>query len=286
MWSIPYGVIAASKPFRFLVGPDKKEFFMHAELIARMSEPLSAMVNGEWKERSEGVIELPETDEETFVRFCEFSYTGDYKAAEPPAPPKSEKEDGVPLPLLDSNYYPSKKKKKKAPDARIAHSEEWGAIQPCSPPPTLLPRRDSMWNEFTNNISGGLDESLKDSLSKSPSVSCSEVLLCHAHLYVFADCYAIIYLMRLSHRKLLRALGSFDLHSGGKLDQVRVADVVQLIDFLFRNTRSNDDIRDLLATYMACKLEDLWSNTYFRDVLESTGEVSRALIGQLMKRLN
>ncbi|KAI1086586.1 hypothetical protein F5B19DRAFT_130261 [Rostrohypoxylon terebratum] len=282
MSSVPYDVIAASKPFRFLVGPDKKEFFMHTELIARISMPLSALVNGEWKESLEGVVELPETDEKTFVRFCEFAYTGDYKAAEPPVLPKVEKSS------IDSSQGLNKKKKKKRYAEQATADFGLGSFPapPPSPPPPLPPGRDSMWKEFMDGINDGLDKSQKDSSNIGPSANCSEVLLCHAQLYVFADCYAIYDLMRLCTQRLRCALGSFDLHSGGELNQARVADVVQLIDLLFRNTRGKDEVRGLLATYMACKVEDLWTNTYFHNVLESSGEVSKALIGQLMRRLN
>ncbi|KAF3023695.1 hypothetical protein E8E14_013821 [Neopestalotiopsis sp. 37M] len=44
-----------SKPFRFIVGPEKKEFMMHSTIVANMSKPFDALVNGSMKEAREGV---------------------------------------------------------------------------------------------------------------------------------------------------------------------------------------------------------------------------------------
>ena len=83
--------IAASKAFHILVGPEKKSFIMHSELLARQSKPLEKLVKGGMKEAADGIAEWPEVDPETFFRFWQFTYTGDYTGAEPtevpPTPP-------------------------------------------------------------------------------------------------------------------------------------------------------------------------------------------------------
>lgn len=65
---------------------------MHSDLLARQSKPLSALVNGGMKEAEDAVVEWPEVDPETFIRFWQFAYTNDYAGAEPtpvlpPSPP-------------------------------------------------------------------------------------------------------------------------------------------------------------------------------------------------------
>lgn len=65
-----------------MVGEEKKEFFIHKELIAAQSPVLKALVNGRMREAHEGRIEWPDVSVDTFVRFAEFAYSRDYKEAE------------------------------------------------------------------------------------------------------------------------------------------------------------------------------------------------------------
>ncbi|KAI8957248.1 hypothetical protein F5Y11DRAFT_98616 [Daldinia sp. FL1419] len=304
MERIPYEIIAASKPFRFLVGTEKKEFFMHSELVARISKPLRTLVEGEWKEGKEKSAEWSDVDEGTFVRFCEFAYSGDYMAAEPfddtatplkdqggvrvtPFEPQLEGLDGStrifsipqPQPVFPSDPWDAAasdyaaKKKKKA-------YKGWDS----SPPTASLTKKDVMWREFQEGVNDEPDRGLKETENTSPSKNYSEVLLSHARLYAFADCYDIQPLLELSLRKLHRTLNVFNLHKGA-----RVVDVAQLIDYSYKNTANKggnqDKLRSMLATYMACKIEDMWSNLYFQDILESP-DVSKAIIGQLLKRVS
>ncbi|KAI1379643.1 hypothetical protein F4677DRAFT_338262 [Hypoxylon crocopeplum] len=281
MASVPYELIAASKPFRFLVGPDKKEFMMHAELVAGMSKPLYTLVKGGWEEGKTSLAEWPDVDEGTFVRFCEYAYTGDYRAAEPIVEPSTASES------LDNDWMgwgqitSSQKKKKKGKVAPKPFM--WDSPVPDSPAFPTSSKQD-MWQEFREGVGDEVDRKPKEEPNADPLANYSEVLLSHARLYAFADCYAVDALMGLCVRKLHRVLNIFDLHEGA-----RVTDVAQLIDFSYKNTPSRegepDKLRSLLASYMACKIEELWPNVYFRDVLDS-GEVSKAIIGQLLKRLN
>ncbi|KAI4860992.1 hypothetical protein F4820DRAFT_84924 [Hypoxylon rubiginosum] len=279
--AIPYELIAASKPFRILVGPDKKEFTMHTELLGRMSKPLRTLVKGDMKEAKEGVAEWPEIDEGTFIRFWEFAYTGDYKAAEPfiDAPAPSDLANGNAQTLANRNqngqYYEEEQE-----DGYHNYNYGYG-----SRTATTTSKRE-MWKQFQNQFSTEQDKAPAEQPNKDPSANYSEALLSHARLYAFADYYCVDALMALCLRKLHRTLKVFSLHGGA-----RVTDVAQLVDYAYKNTVSGkaaggepDGLRSMLATYAACKVEGLWDNIYFQDVLES-GEVAKAIIGQLMRRL-
>ncbi|KAK6839826.1 hypothetical protein PG987_005692 [Apiospora arundinis] len=67
--------IAASGPFRFLIGPEKKEYMMHTELVASLSKPLKALLTSGMAESCKRVVEWPDVDETTFLRFFQFAYT-------------------------------------------------------------------------------------------------------------------------------------------------------------------------------------------------------------------
>ncbi|KAI0852812.1 hypothetical protein F5Y00DRAFT_155049 [Daldinia vernicosa] len=300
MASVPYEIIAASKPFRFLVGPDKKEFSMHAELVARMSKPLWTLVNGEWKESKERFTEWPDVDEGTFVRFCEFAYTGDYKAAEPfedtpevlNGEKSSEATASTPGPTVngeriieEASAYDEPSPEDPWDTLRITKKSKARKYSPYpgeSPSPPS--NKDIMWRKFQEEINDEPDRRVKETSNTDPSKNYSEVLLSHARLYALADCYDIDTLMGLSIRKLHRTLKVFNLHKGA-----RVTDVAQLVDYSYKNTMNKGDepdkLRSLLATYVACNIEEMWPNVYFQDVLESA-DASKAIIGELLRRLN
>ncbi|KAI2465865.1 hypothetical protein F4781DRAFT_374257 [Annulohypoxylon bovei var. microspora] len=311
MYSVPYEIIVASKPFRFVVGPDKNEFFMHAEVVARMSRPLRALVNGEWKESKGCLVEWPEIDVGTFVRFFEYAYTADYKAAEPffenpPTPPELENDELSETPTKEPLEEPIQEpiqepgpNQEPEPIPEPIHDlpDPWGSLllggikkkkhKKCSHQCSTS-KKDVMWSEFQKGVISGLPPlslGARDLLRNTdPLANYSEVFLSHARLYALADCYAIDGLINLCIGKLHSTLTVFDLHGG-----TRATDVVQLVDFSYKNTRSDsvgqDKLRSLLAAYTACHIEELWPDICFQDVLES-GDVSKAIIGQLLKRVD
>jgi len=72
-----------AKPFRFLVGPSAREYFIHRTLVARLSPPLNALVNGGMRESREGCVAWDDVEEDVFQRFAQFAYTGLYTDYEP-----------------------------------------------------------------------------------------------------------------------------------------------------------------------------------------------------------
>ncbi|KAM0667206.1 hypothetical protein ACQRIU_005061 [Beauveria bassiana] len=98
MVEMAYGSILGSKPYLFLVGPQKREFFVHASLAAGQSAVLDALVNGSMQEATEGCTVWEGVDEDTFVRFGQYVYTGNYEGSVPFEPPAVEE----PAPELDA----------------------------------------------------------------------------------------------------------------------------------------------------------------------------------------
>ncbi|OAR00958.1 hypothetical protein LLEC1_01675 [Akanthomyces lecanii] len=69
-----------SKPFRFLIGPQKTEFTIHSALVAQQSPAMAALVTNGMEESLWGCASLPQYDVETFVRFVEYVYTGEFES--------------------------------------------------------------------------------------------------------------------------------------------------------------------------------------------------------------
>ncbi len=283
--------IAASKQYQILVGPDKKPFTIHSALLANLSKPLDVLVNGGMKEAGDGVAEWPEVDEETFLRFWRFAYRGDYAGAEPvfvsdataaaiaePEPKPGTEHWFVSEPVPEFDWRPRGVKKRvsgrtnvfgrKAPQEVINTfpvSNHWARFEElCYDAPPVEPAPAPAKTSPAKNMDH------------------SGVFLSHARVYVMADYYDIDALMTLSLKKLHRALVGFPLV------EERADDVAKLLGYAYPNTvdksGGQDALRHLVAFYAACKIETLWTSPYFQQVLEQSGEISKAIIGQLLGR--
>ncbi|KAK4150896.1 Rho-related BTB domain-containing protein 3 [Chaetomidium leptoderma] len=80
MERISWESIGSSKAFRFTVGPQKREFTIHTALVACQSHALKTLVSGNFSEARNGHAVLEAVDEQTFARFLQYAYTGDYDA--------------------------------------------------------------------------------------------------------------------------------------------------------------------------------------------------------------
>ena len=67
-----------SDTFAFLVGPEARRITLHSRLVAHHSEPLNVLINGPMSEARQNYAVLKDVDEDTFLRFCQYAYTGNY----------------------------------------------------------------------------------------------------------------------------------------------------------------------------------------------------------------
>lgn len=86
---------------------------------------------------------------------------------------------------------------------------------------------------------------------KDSSEDYSDVLLCHARLYVLGDTYLIPELQKLAIHRLHATLKEFVLYPS------RLQDVIMLVKYVFENTRQNDEICNMVSLYCACIKESL-----------------------------
>ena len=84
-----YYSILASTPFKSLVGRDRRLLTVHSSLIAHHSESLDLLVNEYISEAKVGCALLEDVEEQTFVQFSQYAYTGDYSAADPDIRPNT-----------------------------------------------------------------------------------------------------------------------------------------------------------------------------------------------------
>lgn len=74
--------ILNSRLFKFIVGEEvdgrPSEFFVHEEAIAQLSKPLNTLTKGASSRAQDGSAIWKDVSKETFERFSQFAYTGDY----------------------------------------------------------------------------------------------------------------------------------------------------------------------------------------------------------------
>ena len=249
----------SSSQFKFIVGPQKKEFTIHAALVAHQSKALDRLVNGDMKEAQEQCALLEATDEQTFIRFSQYVYTGDYYGAEhqQSEPTLSEPRRSLCRPSEHQDH----------------HANIWGKQQPQQP---------SLWDEFKGLYPNPAPHPAS-TVDNSGDGSYAEVFFSHARLYVFADYYAIDTLRSLCLCKIHRILVAFPFK------EEKIGDIVQLVRYCYENTADQGDevvsLRTLVNMYTACKVEHLWRSDDFQSLLETTGEYSRGLVGEIIRRL-
>lgn len=245
-----------------------------------MSKPLNTLVHGEMKEASDGVAVWPEVDEGTFVRFWEFAYTGNYTAAKPVI---------VPAPETQSSHHDEAREEPSPGDYPTTEAEfDFGVSRPQRANKSRrmpMTGRDELWNQFKKLNYDVPPPPPSPEKMRSPSLmNHSEVFLSHARIYVLADYYDIEALMVLSLKRLHQALVGFELSRN------RADDVTAVVDYCYGNTvdkgGNQDRLRYLLALYTACKVETMWPSTYFQEILERSGELSKAVIKNMLDRLD
>lgn len=231
--------------------------------MAHQSDALNALVNGEWKESKEKCAVWEKFDEETFLRFSQFAYTGAYDGAKPQ---KRKVEHPPPDPGNENNKRPD-------PPQRFMS---------LSPPYLNMSKRELLWDRFGSLFQKPFVPSTQK--VNGPQDDYADVFVSHAQMYVFADYHGISDLQGLSLRNLRHELVHFELYPEG------VSDIVQLVDYCFNNTANKggqaDQLRKLVCIYTACKLEDLWVNDEFKKLVDTLPELPGDLLSELMHRLD
>ncbi|KAI0206039.1 hypothetical protein F4808DRAFT_408689 [Astrocystis sublimbata] len=271
MAALPYHKVVASKAFTILVGPHKKTCTIHADLLAAMSGPLNALVNVHMREATEAMAEWPDVDEETFARFGEFAYTGTYGALdEHPATGPSTGDEHI-----ARDHVPTKLRKLKRKKMM-----RQGLLDPS------ISADPSHSGDVTNDdgtstsLSAPIDESAEG--AKAPSFT--DGILSHARVYVFADCYLVRDLAKLSLKRLHEALET--VPKGKEFGGA----IAQLADYTFANTVAGeghqDPLREQLCLYIADNIQTIWPSSDFQSLLEGCGELSKDIIKLLIPRLS
>jgi hypothetical protein len=298
----------SSELFTFVVGKNKKPIVVHSGAVTRHSEVLNALINGGMAEAQTQSATLEDIEEEDFVRFCQFAYTGDYstppfkveeavmgngdapdigfgtsprprstprKCSPEPVHKVSGPDRGNPPSWTSSTKvkksYKQKNSKQFWADTPTSKWDSWGIdlFGETSHKPT------SLWGAFEDKTfckelpRQAFLDSCEPVSNDDESQNFTPVFLAHARLYVFADRYLIKPLRQLVLHKLQQTLVVFELYPE------RIGDILELVRYTYsdNNTSSDgvDELRGLVAVYVAANLDKMKRSDCFVDLLEEGG---------------
>lgn len=246
----------SSAPFVFVVGLHAKRFYIHSSAVERLSVPLHALVNCGMKESVELCAVWDDIDEQTFLAFAEFVYTGDYSAPEPDE--------------LSYEEHSDKISKMDDESAELGFSELPKSCHLPLPPSILL----TQFKFSKKYCYPGKDESAPE--RNDPWYhDFTPTFLAHAKVFELADRYDIESLAQLSLHKLHRVLCGFILSKGG-------SDVIWSFLRHCYETPRPQRLRDLAAFYAAANIHPLWKDEDIRMLAKDCPELAADILELLM----
>ncbi|KAH6617461.1 hypothetical protein F5144DRAFT_660741 [Chaetomium tenue] len=289
--------ISSSRPFRFVVGPDKREFTASSALIAHQSLALRKLVDGGFGEARNASATLNWADENTFTRFIQYVYTGDYDEIDEAAEsalvdvehaPKAAAQVQEPEPVTSlkrerpgtETQRPEEPKVPRLEKAGGGRLKEWRVFrynEHSRRDDTMEPERRRLWDRFIEAANPFKKNSFlaRTDLEKDYS----QIFLCHAKMYVFADYYGITRLMDLSREKLGHLLVA--LTTKMEFHGQRLADFVDLVQYCY-DEPAPEALQSFIMMYAAYHANLLWKDAQFQDLVEADGEVAFAFIKEIM----
>ncbi|KAK2041409.1 hypothetical protein LZ31DRAFT_393850 [Colletotrichum somersetense] len=240
--------IFSSSIIKFVVGKDQTEFNVHEAVIAKISDPLRALVTNGMKESVEGKVVWEDVDMDTFTKLLQFAYEHDYTIIDP-----DEERDAY---LLEWTI-----------------NEQFALVEAGN-----AGLRTLLSKEFKAECLDEADETGDGTFGdreKQTERLCyhsHDHYMAHVRLYILADRYAVLGLVSLSLRKIR------DMLLNQPLMESFFTIVWKLLGFIWPRTSSGDKHRRLLLNITLLCLERAMQSEEACPLLESTPEIAASLM--------
>ncbi|KAK1239325.1 hypothetical protein MKX07_008813 [Trichoderma sp. CBMAI-0711] len=314
--------VLLSEQITFLIGPNKKRFTMHKATVETLSKNLDQLLNGPMEEAQTRCVSWEDTDEDTFIRFGEWAYTGGYKAEE-----SEVLLDSSQIATSDQDPAPVAKQEPIAQSLaalfQIGQQQLKGPAQHCSVDWSSKARKiscETCKTTYASKYCASCHESqymsCENCRKKNAAASCPRIQSMAIQFVTTAEYTLSTPLRRLtrtnkescevytqvflSHAKLyvfadkydipdLRKLCLHNLHETLKyftLYYDRIGDIVSLVRYSFENTIENDKLRSLLVEYCACFAKEMTTGKDFEELVGECQDFAFGLIRELGRHLN
>ncbi|TLS20763.1 uncharacterized protein PpBr36_11026 [Pyricularia pennisetigena] len=287
---------ATSNQFRFLIGPEKREYTIHSHIVAEQSAALETTVHGEFREANDGFVTWDDIDERTFLSFWHHAYTGDYDDPEPVVEvgadydARSIKHQGVTEADNPNEHsiqdIPAERPGFEFQPEEVTTAEPeapsesfWGHLPEKKAKRKRIPKREMLWNDFQKSWRVDMSIYVEKRTRRGGPVNHADISVHHCRVYVLADRYDITRLMNVSFNKLHHALVEYDL------SEQKLNDIVELLRFCYAEAVP-EKLRQLVVHYASCNAESLWKSEEFQELLEDYGNLGKALVRSLLLRLD
>ncbi|KAF4495007.1 hypothetical protein FAGAP_8833 [Fusarium agapanthi] len=237
--------IAGSNMFTFVVGDDATEYTIHTALVAKQPPALNVLVNGPFKEALDCRVQWADLEENIFLSFWKFAYSGNYTN------PIQEDEG------------------KEESDRANEELSHWGKAWAhyvrhypvfSDPNSRNAPGLNGLWQDFVDKHAPIPRPSDEGSIS-------ADTLLHHAQVCVFADRYCMDRLMDVSLEKLFIALEA-TIPWGDSWDAVM--ELLVLASGKIVPVR----LQEIVAEYILSQAELFKNEEVFRDFIPSEQHLS------------
>jgi len=262
---------------------------VHEQAFADQSNALSILMQGKMSESLAAEATWQDVDQETFIRFTHFAYTGDYSVPVMVVKAIDQgRHDGSEGPEVDEScqqlelqrdlelkpepepdfgcgsFNLSVKKKKRSLGFRqpppMPRSKAFNSLTY----PLLKPR-----SKFAHTCDPAINEGSNENIG--------EVLLIHASLYVLAEKWGVDSLKNLTLFKLHRTLSML------QLDEPKVIHIIKLVRYSYSDENTPDlntgidGLRNLICQYAAANAEVISEHPQFIKMIEEGGAFIRDL---------
>ncbi len=264
--------------FKFLIGKRQQPMTIHTSLMAEQSPALRSLVSGSMAEAQTGTAIWEEVDEDTFARFTQFMYTGDY-------PPPSH-DTIIYSPAVTHNDADIEERT--SPPAEPAQDLDWGSGSFTTSKKEKKKRPQIVERVQFHDMVYKVPHlsNFKDMYKIRPNESSTEdytpVFVGHAQLYVLAEIWDIKPLKALVLSKLHATLCEY------KPYEARYGDVVELIRYTYEHTpcrKRMDPLRGLVTQYVAHEQTQIAGSEPCLELIESGGPFARDLVSMLLEKI-
>ncbi|KAK8076090.1 hypothetical protein PG994_003362 [Apiospora phragmitis] len=284
-----------SRTVKFIIGTEKIEFHVHPGFIAEHSPLLDALVTRAIEGVSEGCLIWEDVNHDIFLRFLEFTYTGDYTCAASvaieqdksdvhtsPTPPMTVKGETLNFSYsLVSCSQAADTAAFSCPhnvDGRVGKKRKISDILcDCG----LLQARKRTISEFTTRYITADTNAISPKHSVQRPV---EFFIEHAQVWLFAHKYAVNPLVDLAVAKFVHDLAEWKISNSSF-----VAEFGRLVRYLYANTDIASQLRLILSHFGACVVDDVAALDGWKALLEEVPSFSMDLLSlitdqRVMKR--